>query len=258
MPGCVGKVLKILTAVSEGKNKPVSLAEISEATGLPKSTCARILSEMMYEGYVDQVSRQKGYKLGPAAYCLSRYGKYNSELVEICHPILKWLHNKTDLCVGLAVIQNGRIFVIDCINTEPKTVTQEGEIYPEDVYYTPAGRIILANMSETQLREIYEKNGISMKKEWNDGIVPYDTLKGWLAEIDKKGVLEFGEPLVEGQVKWGGYGVAIYRYSSCVGALIISVNDDNGTMEKAKANEEEIKRLMIKGRNEISRRLTYE
>ena len=56
---------------------------------------------------------------------------------------------------------------------------------------------------------------------------------------------------------WGGWGTAIYKYGKCVGAVVISVTTANGTMQAALAKEEEIKRYMLKARNEIGRRLTY-
>ncbi len=261
MAGCVEKVLKILTAISEGENKPVTLTSIAEKTGIAKSSCVRIISEMVEEGYVKQVSRTRGYILGPAAYCLTRYGKYDSEFVSVCHPILKWLHKKTTLCVGLAVIQHGKVFIIDVINTEPKTVAQKGDVYPEDIYFTPAGRILLANMSEKELREIYTMYGNPTKGDrgqWEE-VTSFETLKEQLAKFDARGVLDFEETPVEGkEARWGGWSVAIFRYSSCVGAIVISVTTQNGTMQRALEREQEIKKLMLQAQKEIGRRLTYE
>lgn len=254
MAGCVEKVLKILTAISEGENKPVTLASIAEKTGIAKSSCVRIISEMVEEGYVKQVSRTRGYILGPAVYCLTRYGKYDSEFVAVCHPVLRWLHKKTDLCVGLAVIQHGKVFIIDVINTEPKTVAQKGDIYPEDIYFTPAGRILLANMSEKELREIYTMYGNPAKGDrgqW-DEVTSFETLKEQLAKIDARGVLAFEETRVEGREdRWGGWSTAIFRYSSCVGAIVISVTSKNGTMQRALEREQDIKKLMLQAHEAV-------
>lgn len=260
MPGCVGKVLKILTAISENGSKPITLKKIAEVTGIAKSTCARIVEEMMEEGFVNRVSRTEGYRLGPAAFSLSSHGRYDSEFVEVCHPVLRWLYTKTELCVGLATIQNDKVYIVDCLNTHPRTVTQYGRIYSEDIYFTPAGRIIMANMSEDELRKIYEKYGNpvqGIKGDWNE-VTSFDTLKEQLAQIDPKSVLKFEERSVEEkQVRWGGWGAAIYQSGKCVGAVVISVTTANGTMEAALAKEEEIKSFMLKARNEIGRRLSY-
>ena len=260
MPGCVGKVLKILTTISESGSKPITLKKIANVTGIAKSTCARILDEMMEEGYVNRVSRTEGYKLGPAAFSLSSHGKYNSEFIEVCRPILRWLFNETGLCVGLATMQNDTVYIVDCLNTHPKTVTQYGKIYAEDIYFTPAGRIIMANMNEEDLRRIYDKYGNpvkGIKGDWNE-VTSFETLQEQLTQIDPKGVLKFEERSAEEKTeRWGGWGVAIYKYGKCVGAIVISVTTANGTMEAALAKEEKLKRCMLKARNEIGRRLMY-
>lgn len=253
----VQKALKLLTAICEGENEPVTLAELAQKTGINKSTCAHILSTMAYEGYVDRVSPTKGYRLGAAAYCLSRYGKYDNKFIAVCHPVLRWLFQKTELAVGLATVQNGRVFVIDYINTNPKTLTNGKDIYPEFVYFTPAGRVILANMSERELKEIWEKNGKPKEGHW-DEVNSFETLKEQVAMLDGKAVLQFMEPRKDGKLVWGGWSAAIFRYSSCVGAIVISATSENGTMQQALEKEEELKRLLLKARDEISRRLTYE
>ena len=83
------KALRILNTLSDGQNKPVTLSELSLLTGTTKSTCAHILSTLVSEGYAERVSHTKGYVLGPAAYCLSRYGKYDDEFIALCRPVMR-------------------------------------------------------------------------------------------------------------------------------------------------------------------------
>ncbi len=63
----------------------------------------------MAEGYAERVSHSQGYILGPATFCLSRYGKYNNKFISLCHPIMNYIHKKTGHAVVLAVIQVGLI-----------------------------------------------------------------------------------------------------------------------------------------------------
>lgn len=95
MIGSVQKAIKILNTISEGKNSPVSLSNISKLTGINKSTCLHIISTLAVEGFVKQISHTLGYVLGPAAYCLSKHGRYDNELVSVCHPLIRWLNKKT-------------------------------------------------------------------------------------------------------------------------------------------------------------------
>lgn len=254
---CVEKTIRILEAISSGKSQPVSLSAISRKTGINKSTCSHIVSTLLEEGYLERISATKGYRLGPALFCLTIYGRYNGEFIETCRPILQWLHKKTGYAVGLATIQNGRTYVIKYINSSPKTLTNEGEIYPEDIYRTPAGRIILANMSDKELLEIYEKNGQPVRGYW-DEVTSYETLKEQLKKIDGQGVLRVIDPPDKNNIIWGGYATAIFRYQKCVGAIVISLNDENGTLKSGVEREVELKKLLLKARAEIGRRLINE
>ena len=111
MIASVEKTIKILNTISEGRNSPVSLSSISNITGINKSTCSHILSTLESEGFVKKISHTKGYVLGPAAYCLSRHGRYENEFVSICHPLINWLHKKTGYSVILAVIDTFFIYL---------------------------------------------------------------------------------------------------------------------------------------------------
>ena len=104
----VKKALDILTILSNSGEKPIPLAELAKQTALNKSTCAHIVDTMCEELYVERVSRKEGYRLGPWAYMLSRYGSYYNSLSKTAYPILKWLHKELDAAVFLSVVCNGR------------------------------------------------------------------------------------------------------------------------------------------------------
>ena len=216
MPGCVGKVLRILTAISESENQPVMLGTIAEATQMPKSTCARIVSEMMEEGYVDRVSREEGYRLGPVAYRLRCRGNYNGELSAACHPVLKSLHNKTGLCGGLAAVQNGKFFIIDYLDTNPKTVTWQ---YGSPVTF---GETLLTRIGKLKSIGVFR---ISEKAAGNE---------------------------CEQQVGWS---TGVYQKDNCVGLIMVFASSLNRTMEMALAKEDEIKNLILRAGVEVNRRL---
>lgn len=77
----VKKAMDILTILSSSGEKPITLAKLSEQTGLNKSTCAHIVDTMCESFYVERVSRKEGYRLGPWSFMLSRYGSYRNSLV---------------------------------------------------------------------------------------------------------------------------------------------------------------------------------
>ena len=255
MIGSVQKAIKILNTISEEKNRPVSLLNISRITGINKSTCSHILSTLAAEGFVKQVSRTKGYVIGPAAYCLSRHGKYDKEFVSICHPLIRWLHEKTGYSVILAVLEGGQKYTIDYIDPESKILPEISGIMPDDIYRTATGRIIMANMDKSDIKEVFEKNGIPSKGHW-DEVSSLETLEAKLLEFNKNCIAQTYHVREDGKILLG-YAAAVFRYTKCVGAIGIAVLCTGEEYEQFEETEKLIKRNIIKARTEINRRLKY-
>ena len=254
MIGSVQKATKILNVISEGKNSPVSLMDISIATGINKSTYSHIISTLAEEGYVKKISHSSGYVIGPAVFCLSRFGKYSDDFISVCHPIIKWLHKKTKYTIVLAVIESGRRYTIDYIDIEQPLLPEASEIIPDNIYNTATGRIIMANMNSNEIKELYEKTEILEKGNW-ENIESLAELEKALSEIDKHGIVktcrtENGNLLI-------GYAAAIFKYTKCVGAVGVAVSCPPEEYENFTEEENMIKNNILKARAEINRRLKY-
>ena len=254
MIGSVQKAIKILNVISEGKNSPVSLLYISNMTGINKSTCSHIVSTLESEGFVKKISRTKGYVLGPAAYCLSRHLKYESEFVSICHPLIRWLNQQTGYSVILAVVERGQKYTIDYIDTE-KLLPEISEIMPDDIYRTATGRIIMANMDKSDIKEVFEKNGIPPEGHW-DEVSSLETLEEELSKLTGNDIAQTYFERDDGKIILG-YAAAIFRYTKCVGALGVAVLCTKEEYEHFEEKESLIKQNIIKARTEIGRRLKY-
>ena len=76
---------------------------------------------------------------------------------------------------------------IDYIDTETKLLSDPAEIIPDDIYRTATGRIIMANMADSEICNIYQKNNKPPEGHW-DGVDSLEKLKEKLSEIDKKSV----------------------------------------------------------------------
>ena len=254
MIGSVQKSIKILNTISEEKNNPVSLSAISEITSINKSTCSHILSTLESEGFVKKISHTKGYVLGPAAYCLSRHGKYENEFVSICHPLIRWLNKKTGYSVILAVVEEGQKYTIDYIDTL-KILPESSEIMPDDIYRTATGRIIMANMDKSDIKRVFEKNGLPPEGHW-DEVTSFETLEAKLSELDKNGVAQTYCVRNDSNIMIG-YAAAVFRYTKCVGAIGVAVLCTREEYEQFEEKENLIKHNIIKSRTEIGKRLKY-
>lgn len=144
----------VLTILSASPDTPVTLKELSAQLGMNKSTCAHILDTLCESFYVEHISRKEGYRLGPWAYMLSRYGRYQNNLVTVSVPLLKWLHKKTDATVFISVVCNGKKYIpyhIDKANILPMS---DGSIIQGHLETTATGLLLMANMDSETLRHI--------------------------------------------------------------------------------------------------------
>lgn len=148
----VKKAMDILTILSANAEEPMTLGELAEQTGLNKSTCAHIVDTLCESFYVERISRTRGYRLGPWAYMLSRYGCYQNTLVTIATPVLKWLHTKTGATVFLSVICNGKKYIVYHIDKMGILAMSDGSIIQGRLETTATGMLLMTYMDSESLR----------------------------------------------------------------------------------------------------------
>lgn len=252
MINSVVKAVKILNIVSDNRNEPVSLGEICQKADINKATCSHIVSTLLSENYLKRISHSEGYILGPAVHCLSRFGKYEDELVDLCHPILKWLNKKTDLSVVLSVIEGGKKFIIDYIDPQKCLSINNGNILPDDVYRTATGRAILFNMTKLQIKEFFEKTGAPQKNHWDEVTCPEDVF-ALIKKRNKQDIVvtkDFSD-----NIFYFGFGAPIYKKCACIGAIGIFAACQFDSQQNV--DDKEISAILLKAQREINRRLNF-
>lgn len=160
----VKKAMDILTILSAHAETPITLGELAEQTGLNKSTCAHIVDTLCESFYVERVSRTKGYRLGPWAYMLSRYGRYQNTLVSTSVPVLKWLQSKTDATVFISVICNGKKYIVYHIDKANILPMSDGSIIQGNLEVTATGQLLMTHMDTESLR-----HALSRREDTLDG-----------------------------------------------------------------------------------------
>lgn len=153
----VKKAMDILTILSNSPDSTMQLSELAARTGLNKSTCAHIVDTLCESFYVERVSRKDGYRLGPWAYMLSRYGRYQNSLVSVSAPILHWLHKRTEASVFIAVICNGKKYIVYHIDKANILPMSDGNIIQGYLESTATGRLLMANMDAETLRHTFSR-----------------------------------------------------------------------------------------------------
>lgn len=255
MINSVKKAMDILKLISDNPQKGISLKKITEETGINKSTCVHILNTLLYDGYIVKISRSKGYRLGPAAFCLTRFGNFDEELIGICRPVLKWLGKKTNRTVLLAVLESKQKYIIDYIDCNEKFFSKNIKIFEDNIYRTASGRILLSHLPEEDLYEIYKRHGNPSSEDW-EGINSFEEFCAALKKIRNSRVVKAYSKT--GDVFHFGYAKGIFKGGECVGAIGVAeiLNNEEEIREYVKNNNNEA--LLLCAAKEIDRRLDYD
>ncbi len=225
----VQKATKILTLLSNSFDNPVTITEIAEKLNLNKATCCHLIETLENEGFVTKVSRTKGYIIGPAAYCLSRYGKYENNLIKTLKPIVNYLHQNLHYTVAIAIIEAEQKYIIDYID-EQDFYKEKPRILSDNIYRTATGRAILANSDPQEIYRIYKKFGNPTPYEWGEITSIYDLYS--FAEKSKKDQI-FKTVHQNDDGIYYGFAAALFDNSGCVGAIGIGLK----TQEKISDEE---------------------
>lgn len=246
----VKKALDILSLLSASAEKPMTLNELAEQTGMNKSTCAHIVDTLCDSLYVERVSRTKGYRLGPWAYMLSRYGHYQNALVSVSAPVLKWLQSKTGATVFISVACNGKKYIIYHIDKLGILERSDGSIIQGSLGTTATGMLLMTHMDAETLRHSLNRRADAEEPVSSKMLTE---LNEKFKKIRQQGYAYVAVPTSELEPHQS-YAFAVTKGSKVVAALGILYPDS--------MNSEEYREAMMKsGRiaaHEISRRLDME
>ena len=135
----------------EAFGAPVSCAEITRATGIPKQTVSRLLAQLEKYGAVARVG--EGFTLGSGLFRLgSRWS--GARLAAVGQPVLAELHRRTGATVHLAVLVDYTVCYV------AKLVGRDGDVAPSEVgrLQPPAssavGRVLLAGLPSEQRKRV--------------------------------------------------------------------------------------------------------
>lgn len=251
----VEKCMKIMTIISNGRNKPVSLTKIADISGLPKPTCMHIISTLLNDGFVEKISHSEGYILGPSSYYLTRFGTYNQGFVTVCRPVSRWLYKQVNQPIVLSVIQGNKKYIIDRIPSDYYAAANE-DIISDDIYRTATGRCILANMSDSDVERIWSLYGPPKERDALPNINTFEELKKQLKKY--KTLNYISTETNERSCKLYGYAIPIFEHYECIGALGVAARCDYSNTENFKKVEEpKIIAALTRATREINRRLRY-
>ena len=185
MAKVVHKALTALLTLADQPDRALSLDELAQATGIVRPTCARLLEDLSAFGFVEQVPKRRGYRLGPMAHQLSRRCIYRQDLLEVAEPIVADCARAIEESVVLSTLHRGRRYVLLHVNGSRTFEIQMARPYFEDLYATATGRVLLAHAPQAEVDGYVAAHGFP-RRAWK-GIRSRRALEQALAEVRRRG-----------------------------------------------------------------------
>jgi len=191
----ISRAMAILYAFDETRPE-LGVTDLSQLTGLDKSTVYRLLSALQQGGLVDQDPETSKYRLGGGLVRLGGLALRDTDLTRIARTHLQHLADRTQETVNLSVLtENDRLVNIDVI-TSPRRVRNVGWIGREMPLHTVSGgKVFMAHLTPERLDQILAK-GLPASTEHT--VIDQAKLREELEEIRRTGYGIAEEELEEG------------------------------------------------------------
>jgi IclR family acetate operon transcriptional repressor len=155
----VARALDILDRL-ESASGGMSLAEIAEDVGLPKSSVLRYLSTLESRGYVQQDRVAGAYRPGLRA--IPSRARHLELLRERARPLMERLRDRFGETINLAVLDGDRIAYLEILesNRAMRLAARVGDRVP--VHSSALGKAICATLPDADVSAILRVEGMPM------------------------------------------------------------------------------------------------
>ncbi|MDZ4810916.1 MAG: IclR family transcriptional regulator [Bacteroidota bacterium] len=237
------RAIDILEFVALHGKQPVQLIKIAEQVQLSQPTTANIVKTLMEKGYLEQVSRKEGYRLGFASYRLTGNASYDQDLIAASKEPMENLARQLNETTLLAQIRNNKRVILNIVESDQPL--QVKTVMVANLYDTSSGRLLMAYLSPKELETLIKAIGYPQKKTW-PGAQTMEGLKSQLQIITKN---EFVQTLSIYHTV--GFAVPVYKNSQVVAALSVFVPQSRYT----DSHKEKIYKLIRSAAKKIRERL---
>jgi len=210
----VGKSFALLEFIATRDGRPALPSEAATVLRLNQATTVRILKDLLTLGYLSQISRNKGYVLGPMTQSVFARNVYREKLMRVAVSEVSQCAVKIGESVILAVLQGARRYVLLHENRNPKLNIDISALYYDDIYLTATGRTLLAHADAPQIDAIVKKIGLPDKHAWPKSVTSA-ALSRELTKIRQSGMVAFHSPQTDLYIM----ACPIFEKDECVAAL---------------------------------------
>jgi DNA-binding IclR family transcriptional regulator len=209
-------------------HKELSLNQLAQKTGYPKTTVYGIAATLVSVGLLAQSPNSSNYSLGTKLMELAYNTRMSQPIIQIAAPMLNRISKQSEQNVYLTTHRNGRLlYLASCYRTwEYIGYSEAGKTLP--MHCTASGKAMLAHMTDEQVDAVLSAQ--PMEKSAPNTITEPGILKKELLDIRKQGFAVDNEEETAG-VKC--IAVAILSDANVpVGAISISGSVANVTATK--------------------------
>lgn len=229
----IDRLLRIIETLSESP-RGASLTELSEIVSLHKSTVHRMLSSLAAWNYVAKDPENGKYRLTMRMFEVGSRVVSGMNILSVARPYLEHLADETNEAIHLVVRDGTEIVYLykeDSPNSVLRMSSRVGLRNP--MYCTAVGKSILALLSDSELKEIWE--GSTILRFTPKTITTFERMRQECRCIRENGYAVDDEEHERG-IRC--IGTAILDFSGCpIGAISISAPvfrlDDERTREIA-------------------------
>jgi DNA-binding IclR family transcriptional regulator len=147
----IARAVAVLRALA-GETEGLSLSQLAERTGLPRSTIHRLVSAMELEGVLIAASATGRVRIGPELVRVAEAGRPDVRIQ--LRPVMEHLAQALGESVDLAVMESGRLRIIDSIQAQHvlRAVSMVGTTMP--LHCTANGKALLARLSDAEISSV--------------------------------------------------------------------------------------------------------
>ena len=180
----VARAIKLLEVLADS-NSELSLTELAEKLGWPKSTVHGILTTLRDYRFVDQSAQNGRYRLGIRLFEFGFKVARNWDIREIALPIMQKLNDEFNEMVQLATEDADEVFYIEKIDSTRiiRIVSEIGARLP--MHCSGLGKVLLAYRAPAEVKRILERKG--MQRMTSHTITDMAKMDKELAKIRKLG-----------------------------------------------------------------------
>lgn len=180
----------------------LSNAQISELTGIPRSTVSRLTTSLVQAGFLSYVVSERVYRLEPVALSLAMVYQSHSYKLRMARPLMDNVARREQLNVGLAVRDQLEMVYLDSLRFSRSN--RESRVSPGTripIESTALGRAFLYGMPLGERQELVRALAKNCKTPWTrvrrelDDALQHMERYGWCAAPFKSTLISIATPL---------------------------------------------------------------